>query len=95
VTNSSSNDDRREGKLAKKAVSPDDAGPVLNEDDNEGRDEGLCFRCQHRRLVRSPRSIFVRCALGSRDGPFALYPRLPVQLCSGFVRRGTNRQSDS
>jgi hypothetical protein len=50
-------------------------------------DEGLCRICIHRRLLRSPRSAFVRCALGSRGGPLPLYPRLPVQTCSGFTEQ--------
>jgi len=84
VRNSASGDDGQEAKLLKRVKSADDAAALLG-------DEGLCFLCQHHRLVRSPRSLFVRCALGSRDGSFATYPRLPVQSCSGFLRRGTSR----
>ena len=48
-------------------------------------DPGLCARCRNLRLVSSPRSTFVRCALAETDPAFARYPRLPVLLCAGFA----------
>lgn len=49
---------------------------------------GLCAECLHRRLVRSRRSVFVRCGLADRDDRFPRYPRLPVLSCAGFAPRG-------
>ena len=48
------------------------------------RTEGLCFLCRHRRIIRSPRSTFIRCALGTGSDEFPQYPRLPVVDCVGF-----------
>jgi hypothetical protein len=45
---------------------------------------GLCLRCVHARVVRTPRSVFWRCALAETDPRFERYPRLPVIACSGF-----------
>jgi len=44
---------------------------------------GLCANCVHLRLMRSPRSTFVRCAMSDRDERFPRYPRLPVVACAG------------
>jgi hypothetical protein len=49
---------------------------------------GLCADCRHLRLVRSPRSIFVRCALAAVDPLFPRYPRLPVVACAGHQPLG-------
>jgi len=46
---------------------------------------GLCFRCMHARIVRTPRSVFWRCALAESDPRFERYPRLPVVACIGFA----------
>lgn len=46
---------------------------------------GLCRRCVHVRIVRTPRSIFWRCALAEVDARFERYPRLPVLSCDGFT----------
>ena len=45
---------------------------------------GLCANCVHLRLMRSPRSTFVRCALAEADERFPRYPRLPVVRCEGY-----------
>jgi hypothetical protein len=45
---------------------------------------GLCFRCIHARIVRTPRSVFWRCARAEWDPRFERYPRLPVVACIGF-----------
>ena len=49
-------------------------------------DPGLCGACVHRRLLRSRRSVFLRCALADGDPRFPRYPVLPVGNCSGFWR---------
>ena len=46
---------------------------------------GLCRRCAHSRIVRTPRSTFWRCALAETDTRFVRYPRLPVLQCDGFT----------
>ena len=46
---------------------------------------GLCRRCTHSRIVRTPRSTFWRCALAETDPRFERYPRLPVLECAGFT----------
>ena len=45
---------------------------------------GLCAGCVHRRLLRSSRSVFLRCALAEADPRFSRYPALPVRACDGF-----------
>lgn len=45
---------------------------------------GLCAGCAHLDLLRSPRSVFVRCGLAATDARFPRYPRLPVADCAGF-----------
>ena len=46
---------------------------------------GLCADCVHLRLLASPRSVFVRCALAERDPRFPRYPSLPVVACAGHA----------
>lgn len=46
---------------------------------------GLCARCAHARLVRTPRSVFWLCGLAQDDARFERYPRLPVLQCQGFT----------
>lgn len=48
---------------------------------------GLCATCVHLRLLASPRSVFVRCALAAEDPVFPRYPPLPVVSCTGHRRR--------
>ncbi|MDX1631174.1 MAG: hypothetical protein R3234_04900 [Thermoanaerobaculia bacterium] len=48
------------------------------------RPAGLCARCRRVIVVRSRRSVFVRCRLGDRDDRFPRYPRIPVVACPGF-----------
>lgn len=45
---------------------------------------GLCARCRHAELLRSPRSTFLRCARAAADSRFARFPTLPVLACAGF-----------
>ncbi len=45
---------------------------------------GLCARCAHAQLVRTPRSAFWLCALSREDDRFEKYPRIPVLSCDGF-----------
>ena len=46
---------------------------------------GLCARCGHLRLLRSPRSTFVRCGKAEEEPAFPRYPGLPVLVCAGFL----------
>jgi hypothetical protein len=49
------------------------------------RDPGLCRDCQYSRRIESDRgSVFFRCDLSLEDPRFPKYPRLPVQVCSGY-----------
>ena len=48
-------------------------------------EQGLCGRCVHRQLVRSRRSVFLRCSLADQDPRFPRYPTLPVLACAGFT----------
>jgi len=50
---------------------------------------GLCASCVNARVVRTPRSVFWRCALSETDPRFAKYPRLPVLACDGYARDPT------
>ena len=46
---------------------------------------GLCFSCQHSRLVRTDRgSVFYQCQRSASDPRYPKYPRLPVLCCPGF-----------
>jgi hypothetical protein len=45
---------------------------------------GLCATCLHRRLLRSRRSVFLRCGLAETDERFLRYPPLPVMRCGGY-----------
>ncbi len=44
---------------------------------------GLCERCRHARLVRTPRSAFWLCGRSAMEPGYARYPRLPVLACPG------------
>ena len=49
---------------------------------------GLCFDCQHARVIRSDRgSVFYLCRLSTTDPRFAKYPRLPVLSCAGYQKQ--------
>jgi len=46
---------------------------------------GLCFGCQHARVVHSDRgSTFYQCQRSAYDARFPKYPRLPVLQCAGY-----------
>ena len=64
------------------AFRPDPVRP--DERDELAPTAGLCARCRHLQVLRSKRSIFVRCARADDDPRFARYPRLPMQVCPGF-----------
>ena len=49
---------------------------------------GLCASCVHLRLLASPRSVFVRCALAATDPAFPRYPALPILRCAGYRALG-------
>ena len=44
---------------------------------------GLCVGCRHLRLLRSGRSVFVRCRLAEANPAYPRYPVLPVTACAG------------
>ena len=49
---------------------------------------GLCFDCEHARVIRSDRgSIFYLCKLHATDPRFVKYPRLPVLSCPGYRKK--------
>lgn len=58
--------------------SPEDRAEVT-------RMAGLCAACDHLQVLRSKRSVFVRCGLADSDSNFPRYPRLPMYRCQGFV----------
>jgi hypothetical protein len=46
---------------------------------------GLCARCAHVQIVRTPRgSAFFLCRLSATDPRFPKYPALPVVTCAGY-----------
>ncbi len=49
---------------------------------------GLCASCRHLQLLRSPNSLFVRCARSDHDTAFPRYPPLPVFACPGHAPTG-------
>jgi hypothetical protein len=54
-------------------------------------DSGLCADCAHARRITSDRgSAFVQCQLSFTDSRFAKYPRLPILICSGYVKQASN-----
>ena len=48
-----------------------------------GAAAGLCLDCRHLRLLRSGRSVFVRCWLAESDPGYPRYPVLPLGHCAG------------
>ena len=58
----------------------------------EGERVGLCFTCQHARVVRTDRgSVFYQCQRASTDPTYLKYPRLPVLRCPGYERKDEHR----
>ncbi len=56
---------------------------------SESERVGLCFSCQHVRLVRTDRgSIFYQCQRSVTDPKYSKYPRLPVLQCRGYEKKG-------
>lgn len=49
---------------------------------------GLCATCVHLRLLRSRRSVFLRCGKAETDDRFLRYPPLPVGRCGGWEDAG-------
>ena len=59
---------------------------MMNDSGGGEQGAGLCERCEHARIVTSPRgSRFYLCRLSATDPRFPKYPRLPVLQCSGFT----------
>jgi len=53
---------------------------------------GLCADCAHARLITSDRrSTFLQCQLSFTDRRFEKYPRLPVLICGGYAKQGSQR----
>jgi hypothetical protein len=51
-------------------------------------DPGLCTDCTHARRITSEKgSTFVQCQLSFTDQRFPKYPRLPVLVCSGYMKQ--------
>jgi hypothetical protein len=68
----------------------------LTKPDSSGNSEsvGLCFDCEHSRVIRSDRgSIFYLCRLSATDPRFVKYPRLPVLSCPGYRRTSAGSSS--
>ncbi len=57
--------------------SPEDRAEVT-------RRAGLCAACANLQVLRSKRSVFVRCSLADSDPAFPRYPQLPIYRCLGF-----------
>ena len=51
-----------------------------------GQHPGLCASCSHLRLMRSSRSVFVRCGKAEEDRDFVKYPAIPVMFCPGHQK---------
>lgn len=50
---------------------------------------GLCETCRHQKLIRNTRgSTFSMCERSKTDERYPKYPRLPVERCPGWERRG-------
>lgn len=50
---------------------------------------GLCETCRHQKLIRNTRgSTFSMCERSKIDERYPKYPRLPVERCPGWERRG-------
>ncbi len=45
---------------------------------------GLCATCRHLQVLRSRRSVFVRCSRSDREAGYPRYPPLPVRFCPGW-----------
>jgi len=61
---------------------------------SESERVGLCFSCQHARIVRTDRgSAFYQCQLSATDLRYPKYPRLPVFTCPGFEAK--NEKEDA
>lgn len=50
-----------------------------------GAEAGLCANCSHAKLNETRRgTAYLRCLRAEWDERMIRYPRLPVQVCSGF-----------
>jgi len=53
---------------------------------------GLCFSCQHARVVHSDRgAVFYQCQLAATDPRYPKYPRLPLVRCAGHKVKDEER----
>jgi hypothetical protein len=46
---------------------------------------GLCNSCRYAEILRSPRSVFLRCGRAADDPRYPRYPGLPVVACDGWA----------
>lgn len=59
----------------------------------EGMKPGLCESCRHQKLIRNTRgSTFSMCERSKTDERYPKYPRLPVERCPGWEKRGPREQ---
>ncbi len=50
---------------------------------------GLCDTCRHQKLIHNTRgSTFSMCERAKTDERYPKYPRLPVERCPGWEKRG-------
>ncbi len=55
----------------------------------EGMKAGLCDTCRHQKLIHNTRgSTFSMCERAKTDERYPKYPRLPVERCPGWEKRG-------
>ncbi len=45
---------------------------------------GQCATCLHLQVLRSKRSVFVRCGRSDGEAAYPRYPPLPVSFCPGW-----------
>ena len=51
---------------------------------------GLCDSCKHQTIVRNTRgSSFSMCERSKTDPRYPKYPRVPVEKCAGYEKRGS------
>jgi hypothetical protein len=56
----------------------------MSQTPSESERIGLCFSCQHMRLVRTDRgSVFYQCQRSATELRYPKYPTLPVLQCRG------------
>ena len=54
---------------------------------NKISDVGICQNCKFvTTIVSGKGSLFIQCKQHFSDKKFPKYPRLPVTICSGFIK---------